>query len=273
MIELPEAAVIARQVKEQLKGKKIESVIANYTPHKFANYTGDPDKYDDILKGKIITDAYAVANHIYFVIEDMTLIVNTPVSYFIKSQSMPANHQLYLKFTDEDFITCTIRMWGVFYLFKTDQKEEYGYDVEKNKPSPLSNEFTKTYFNNLFVSVKNTLSVKAFLTTEQRIPGLGNGVLQDILWHAKINPKCKLSKMTTDQVENLYESIVKTLKEMEKLGGRCSEKDLFSKYGGYQTIMCDKNISNPCPVCGSKIVKSSYMGGNVYYCVECQKDD
>lgn|GEM_PF-2077218 len=38
---------------------------------------------------------------------------------------------------------------------------------------------------------------KAFLATEQRIPGLGNGVLQDILWTARIHPKlhkCALAR-------------------------------------------------------------------------------
>jgi formamidopyrimidine-DNA glycosylase len=54
MIELPEAAVIGRQVTETLAGKRTASAVANASPHKFAWYTGDPAEYDARLAGKVI---------------------------------------------------------------------------------------------------------------------------------------------------------------------------------------------------------------------------
>jgi len=39
-------------------------------------------------------------------------------------------------------------------------------------------------------------SIKFLLATEQRIPGLGNGVLQDILFKAKIHPKRKVADLS-----------------------------------------------------------------------------
>ena len=44
----------------------------------------------------------------------------------------------------------------------------------------------------LISGVKPSASAKAFLATEQRIPGLGNGCLQDILFRAGLNPRKKL---------------------------------------------------------------------------------
>jgi formamidopyrimidine-DNA glycosylase len=61
--------------------------------------------------------------------------------------------------------------------------------------------------------------VKAVLATQQRIPGLGNGVLQDILYNAKRHPKRKLNTLDQEKRKNLFASIKSTLKEMIKQGG------------------------------------------------------
>lgn len=57
--------------------------------------------------------------------------------------------------------------------------------IARSKPDPLSDDFSEEYFHRLYGEQDGKLSVKAFLATKQRIPGLGNGVLQDILFHAR----------------------------------------------------------------------------------------
>jgi formamidopyrimidine-DNA glycosylase len=51
MIKLPEATVIARQITEELRGKKIESCIRGNSPHKFDLYN-HPGKYRKILDSR-----------------------------------------------------------------------------------------------------------------------------------------------------------------------------------------------------------------------------
>ncbi len=79
------------------------------------------------------------------------------------------------------------------------------------------------------------LSLKAFLATEQRIPGLGNGVLQDILYNARLHPKKKLGALSDGEFAALFSSVKNTLAEMTRNGGRDTEKDLFGSTGGYVT--------------------------------------
>lgn len=117
---------------------------------------------------------------------------------------------------------------------------------------------------------KPTLSVKAFLATEQRIPGLGNGVLQDILFQAGLHPKRKLTTLSETEKRRLMSSMVMVLKEMTKLGGRDTEKDLFGNNGGYITKMSKNTIKKGCPICGGVTTKEAYLGGSVYYCPVCQ---
>lgn len=70
--------------------------------------------------------------------------------------------------------------WGLWCFKEGDFKNQYFLQA-KEKPSPLSDEFDKVYFDSIISKQGNEgLSAKALLATEQRIPGLGNGVLQDI---------------------------------------------------------------------------------------------
>ena len=144
------------------------------------------------------------------------------------------------------------------------------YRAAKEKPSPFDKEFNMEYFLSLFDTVKPTLSTKAFLATEQRIPGLGNGVLQDILLNASIHPKRKLETFTDKDRENLFYSIKGTLSDMAEQGGRDTEKDFFGNPGGYKTKLSSKAAGNPCPRCGLTIEKESFLGGAIYFCRVCQ---
>lgn len=115
------------------------------------------------------------------------------------------------------------------------------------------------------------MSAKAFLATEQRIPGLGNGVLQDILFEAGLHPKARLENLTDEDLDSLYRSIKRVLLRMTQQGGRDTEKTLFGQYGGYMTILSKKTLEEPCPVCGGMISRQAYLGGNVYFCPRCQE--
>jgi formamidopyrimidine-DNA glycosylase len=105
---------------------------------------------------------------------------------------IPDKHQLLLEFGDKSMLIASIQMYGGVGCFLQNELDNTYYSVAKEKPSPLLKKFDEKYFTKLINDdhVQN-LSVKAFLATEQRIPGLGNGVLQDILFNAKVHPKQK----------------------------------------------------------------------------------
>jgi formamidopyrimidine-DNA glycosylase len=161
-------------------------------------------------------------------------------------------------------------MYGGIFAFEEGSKDDFYYNVAKEKPSPYTDAFDEKYFVSLRQWVKQTLSVKAFLATEQRIPGFGNGVLHDTIWNARLHPKRKLETLTDKDMENLYNSIKSTLTEMRDGGGRDTEKDLFGKPGGYQTILSSKTLAYPCRVCGDGLKREAYLGGNIYFCLTCQ---
>jgi formamidopyrimidine-DNA glycosylase len=114
------------------------------------------------------------------------------------------------------------------------------------------------------------LGAKAFLATEQRIPGIGNGVLQDILFQARVHPKKKINTCTEKEKKVLFTATKAVLLDRFRHGGRDTENDLFGNPGDYKTKLSKKTSGKPCPNCGSIIAKENYLGGSIYFCAQCQ---
>jgi formamidopyrimidine-DNA glycosylase len=145
------------------------------------------------------------------------------------------------------------------------------YKVAKEKISPFSAKFDRAYFDRIISGPEvQKLSLKALLATEQRIPGLGNGVLQDILFAAGMHPKKKVLALAGKDRKVLFDALKATLSAMAAKGGRDTEMDLFGHPGGYKTVLSKNTVNRPCPKCGTLIKKESYLGGSIYYCSKCQ---
>lgn len=272
MIELPESYVLVKQINQVLKGKIIKNAEANHTSHSFAWYTGEPSEYQHKLSGKTITSADVYSGSVRIKADDTTMVITTPIRFHNQGEKLPQKHQLYMEFEDFTSITCTIQMWGCMFCFNDNDPnsipESY---IINDHPSPIDDKFNEDYFKFLLQKEKlSSLSAKGFLTTEQRIPGLGNGVAQDILWNAKIHPKRKMSTLNEDELKEMYGALKNTLTNMILHGGRDTERDLFGNIGGYKTIMSKNTVNTSCPVCNTIIKKEAYLGGSIYYCPSCQ---
>jgi formamidopyrimidine-DNA glycosylase len=274
MIELPEAESLSKQLTETVQGKRIAKVVAGLSPHKFAWYHGNPKDYDTLLRGKTIDTAVNRGGILEIRAGDAVLLFSAGVvlRFHTKDEKRPRKHQMLIEFEDATAISASVQMYGDLRCFKEGEYHNPYYDSARSKPSPLSDEFDWAYFDRLITSSEvQKLSAKAFLATEQRIPGLGNGVLQDILYNARIHPKRRVETLTDGERETLFHSVKSTLKEMATQGGRDTERGLFGKPGGYRTKVSQNTVDKPCPVCGGMIVKQPYLGGSIYFCDGCQK--
>ena len=274
MIEIPEAIVLTKQLNQAIKGKRIESAVAASSPHKFAWFFGEPAEYGSLLQGRTIEGAYAYGGRVEIEAEGAIMHFGdgTNLRYYNNEERLPAKHQLLVKFEGGSSLICTIAMYGGIWCCKKDELDDFYSQVAKEKPSPLSAQFDYGYFLSLFGEKSLKLSAKAFLATEQRIPGLGNGVVQDILLNSQLHPKRKMNTLDDGQKEVLFTSIKNTLSDMVSGGGRDTEKDLFGNPGGYQTKLSKTNKAMVCPHCGGAVRKENYMGGSIYYCEICQSN-
>lgn len=274
MMELPEAVVMTEQINATLKGKKIARVTANHSPHKFAWFFGDPEIYDDLLAGETVEQAAPYGGMVEITAGGAKIVFSEGINlrYFAAGEKLPAKHQLHLEFTGGSSLIGSVQMYGGLWAFPDGAFTNPYYAVAREKPSPLTEEFDYPYFKTLLMGEKvPSLPAKAFLATGQRIPGLGNGALQDILWRARIHPKRKMATLSQEELHILFSAVKSVLVEMVAGGGRDTERDLYGHPGGYQTILSKKTVGGPCPACGTAIQKAAYLGGSIYFCPECQK--
>ena len=193
------------------------------------------------------------------------------ILYHEPGAKLPKKHQLLLGFDDGSHLTVTVSGWGRIELLRRDEISQHAY-LGKPHTSPLSDAFSEVHFLGLFgpPDVERKKSVKFFLISKPGIWGIGNGVLQDILYHAGIHPRRRVAEMTDDERRALHRSIRETLQLMVDQGGRDSDRDLYNRPGGYARILHSKTKGTPCPRCGTTIEKQQYLGGSIYFCPSCQ---
>jgi formamidopyrimidine-DNA glycosylase len=275
VLELPETTAFARQITENLAGRTVTSVFNATQPHKLTWFAGDPQTYPALLTGRKIVRADGHGAFLDILFDgDVHLALSDGVilRHYAPEAKVPDNYQLLLTLDDGSFLVCSVAMYGGIQAFEGMLDNPY-YRGAITKISPLSDEFDEAYFNGLFAATlknKPATSAKAFLATEQRIPGVGNGVLQDILFGARINPRRKIATLTAAEKHTLFEAVRETLREMTTQGGRNTEHDIYGKAGGYRSTLSKNTWQEPCPVCGGPITKEPYLGGAVYYCPRCQ---
>ena len=272
MIEIPEATVIARELDNVIVGKTIKRFVYGFSEHKFTFFNEEMEKNSQEIIGKQVSKIVPRCFYIEILIEDYTLLFRdgTNIRYHKDDSTLPKKHQLLIEFDDSSFITVSVSMYGCIDLCKGKSENKY-YNLELKGVSPLVGEFSEEYFLSLINDDVRKNSAKAFIATGQRIPGIGNGVTQDILFNACINPKTKIKELTDKEILNLYYSLKNTILDMISMNGRDTEKDIYGVNGGYKTIMSKNNVNGSCPVCNNNIKKENYLGGSIYYCPKCQK--
>ena len=273
MIEIPESKVISLQAKKILKGKRIIKLFNATSPHKFAWFNGDPAAYHQILSGRQVLSTCGHGMFVDICFDNDTFITigdGTNMRYYASRDEIPPKYQLAVEFDGGGCIAFTVAMYGGIWAYRGVFDNKY-HRNSLNSISPLEDKFDEKFFENIFKNVTRDLSMKALLATEQRIPGLGNGVLQDILFNAGIHPKRKKSALSDFEKGKLFYSLKTTLQRMTDDGGRDTEKDFLGQNGSYKTRLSKNTIDYPCPNCEEKIKKEAYLGGVIYFCPVCQR--
>ena len=235
MLELPEAKVISQQLNQTIQGKKIEKTTAAQTAHKLTWYKGDPQKYPEMLSGKTIGISCGLGALVTVQAANSTLVFSDGVNlrFHTAGESRPVRHQLLIEFSDSSALSAVVQMYGGIVCFTDNDYDNPYYKAALVKAAALSPAFTNSYFDGLISSpAVQKLSLKAFLATEQRIPGLGNGVLQDILFNARMHPRKKTSTLNDTERESLYKSVVKTLIGNGAAGRKRHREGSLRQFGG-----------------------------------------
>lgn len=275
MYELPDVLVVARQMNNELLGKKI--VAAQFNEKGYYNL---PKKaFEAALIGKTIGPATGQGKWLLVKLEPnryLQLGFHTGhILYHTNQETIPKKFTLKVDFADNTVLT--IRNYGMSFIriVKDEELGKFKYLgtwYGKLGISPIDEkEFTFKAFNNI-LEEDNTKLIKDILTVDQsKIAGIGNGYFQEIIFKAKIHPKRKAEELSEEERKALYNAIREVLSEAIRLGGKDDVFDLYGKKGGYRKILGAHALGKPCPDCGTAIERLNLLGSRTYYCPSCQK--
>lgn len=143
---------------------------------------------------------------------------------------------------------------------------------QKVGPEPLAADFTAKDFAERLQRRKNS-AVKAVLLDQTVVAGIGNIYADESLWGTKIHPETKVRDLTPAQLAKLYESLVAVLKLSIEKGGSTDRNYVNAKgqKGSYLTFAnIFRRQGQPCPRCGTIIIKTKVAGRGTHLCPHCQ---
>jgi formamidopyrimidine-DNA glycosylase len=114
--------------------------------------------------------------------------------------------------------------------------------------------------------------VKAFLLNQERLAGIGNAYVHDILFLAGLHPLRPIDSLTEDEVDALWQAIRDGLLPSLKKRGAWYERDLRGRPGGFTRdhLLVGYREGKPCPECGTTIVKIRTGSTASFVCPACQ---
>lgn len=271
MIELGEARALVHQLRLQLLNKTITHIELKNSPHTFAWFNEEASFYHQQLTRATIIDVIHSAHMIRICVSSgVELAFSEDIVFLYQAGNCQSKKNQLILFFDDAFLEIKVRLYGFFLIGTSDHLSQTNpyYHTYLTRLNPFDEAFTLQYFQSIIQEMSPKLSLKQALATNQTIPGLGNGSLQDILFYARKSPRTKIGQLTLDDIHLLYDSIKQVMNQIASQNGRMNQLDLYGNFGSYKTIMGKETTH--CPLCHAPIQSENYMGGKVYYCNQCQ---
>lgn len=179
---------------------------------------------------------------------------------YYTNQDPPKYSHLILVFEDGYFLAYVCRrMLGKIYLAESPEKFKEEHSLGKD-----ALEFSQKDFN-VLIEEKERSSIKATLTDQHAIAGIGNVYSDEMLYQAKIHPKSKAGSLTENERKELFGQLSKVLKLAIKLGGKRAKFP-----SGY--LIKHRKDGADCPDCKGKIEMIKVSGRSTYFCPACQEE-
>jgi formamidopyrimidine-DNA glycosylase len=106
-------------------------------------------------------------------------------------------------------------------------------------------------------------TIKAALTNQAIIAGIGNIYADEILFQSKIHPKTQLSSLSDDDLETLYDQIQTVCQAAID-----AEVDVDQMPDWF--LLRHREAGERCPRCGAEIETVKVSSRTTYFCPKCQ---
>jgi formamidopyrimidine-DNA glycosylase len=275
MPELPEVETIRRQLAPHLEGRTIERI--EVLDARWCEPAA-PTELADAIEGR---EVLAVGRRgKYFDVEltgEVHLIVHLRMTgnlLLLPRQSEPDQPYVRVRIELDDgslVLFSDPRRFGTGLALLGDASRD-DYFATRLGVEPLSPDFTAEALRALARGRRSP--VKAFLLSQERIAGVGNIYADEALFRARIHPLRPVGTLRRPQVEALRDAVVESLEA--GIDARGASIDDFRHTDGARGSFQDRFLvhrreGEPCPRCGTTIVKLRAAGRGTYVCPRCQR--
>ena len=136
----------------------------------------------------------------------------------------------------------------------------------------FSNEFTSAAFHAILK--KSHLAVKLLLTDQTKLAGLGNIYSSEALWHARLSPRRRANRLTSEETRRLHKAIVSTARRALEC---CSHPppDFRNPEWWFSDLTPILRVygreGERCRRCGGTIKRIQQGGRSSFFCPRCQR--
>ena len=288
MPELPEVETVRAGLARLLPGRIVRSEVHD-TPKSFPNSQGDVERF--LIGAEVI----AVRRRAKVLMIDLSsgyvLIIHLKMTGQLVFDGMQEhfgaghpNDSLVRPLPDKSTrVTLTFddgsslffndqRKFGWMRLLASEQIMELPF-FQKVGPEPLDPQFDWRQFKQR-VQRRQKSNIKAVLLDQTVLAGVGNIYADESLWGAKIHPLRLVNSLNDHNLKALHAALVAVLKLSIEKGGSSNHTyvDAEGNKGSYMSFAnVFRREGQPCPRCGTTIIKTRVAGRGTHLCPLCQK--
>ena len=269
--EMPEVETIKLQLREKVKGKRIERIqVILDKPLKGITV----EEFKDRVEGSSIKEIRRRAK---------ILIIGLSTGESLLIHLKLTGRLLYLK-PDEPIEKHThlifhlsggrqlrfwdLRQFGYVKLISGELAEE----PKLKELGPEAIGLNLDEFRRLLAG-KRSGKIKPLLMNQNFIAGIGNIYSDEVLFYAGIHPARNVATLTVKEVVKLHEGIKKILPAAVRYGGSSVDDyvDLYGEQGNYVMYhRAYRRTGEPCERCGVAIKRIKLGGRSAHFCPRCQ---
>jgi formamidopyrimidine-DNA glycosylase len=268
MPELPEVEAARRSLQTRVVGDVIASV-AVYSPTSIRTHR--PAAFAKLLRGKRIRSVHRRGKTLQFALTGgWTMLCHFKlwgIVRFSRAAASPDRHTaVVLSFSDGSSLEFRELQLSELGLHRTPEIDRIEY-LASLGVEPLSAAFTKARFREMLAGRG---AIKALLTDQTRIAGIGNLWALEVLHAARIRPDRPASSLSPQEADVLYRTIRRVLRHAIAAGGEPEFVDAAGRKGRWRLAVYGRD-GQPCPRSDGTISMTRLGGRPSFYCPHCQR--
>lgn len=287
MPELPEVETVRRGLDKLLPGRVITEVESLWSKS-FPNTAADVTEF--LIGAQVVTVKRRAKVLLIELSSKYSLVIHLKMTgqlVFRGEQSFGAGHpsdslvddlparstRVIFSFADGSHLYFNDqRKFGWVRLLPTAEVPQIDF-FKKVGPEPLAADFSWQVLRDRLQRRPNT-TIKAALLDQTVLAGVGNIYADESLWGAKLHPARLVKSVSDAKIKALHRALIDVLELSIKNGGSTDRNyvDAEGRRGNYlQFANVFRREGQPCPRCGTIIIKTRVAGRGTHLCPKEQR--